>query len=73
MFHWLFKKTKTSPALQKADTAIAMVNDLTNTMRAYSSGNDPVKALMSDLWQHRNNVPFMVTVYEAIQEVKPPT
>lgn len=71
MFDW-FKINKASPALEKADNAIAMVDDLTNSMRAYSAGNDPVKALMSDLWQHRNNVPFVTTIYEAIQEVKLP-
>jgi len=66
-----FRKKEHFIAMSKADNAIAMVDDITNRMRSYSAGPDPIKGLMSDLWQHRNNIPFVTTVYEAIQEVKP--
>ena len=52
--------------------AIIMADEITEIMRQYSNGNDPVKGLMADLWRHRNNIPFMTTVFEAIQEVKQP-
>ncbi len=67
-----FKPHKKPVAIERANVAIRMADELTQSMRSYSSGNDPIKGLMADLWQHRNNVPFVTTVYEAIQEVKPP-
>lgn len=70
IFNW-FKRHTFSPAVEKADTAIKMADELTVEMKRYSSGDDPIKSLISDLWRHRNNVPFVTTVYEAIQEVKP--
>jgi hypothetical protein len=66
----MFKKQKKS-ADQLADEAIEMADSLTNHIRNLNGNTHTVKAMISDIWHYRENTPFVTTVYEAIQEVKP--
>jgi hypothetical protein len=70
LFKW-FKRDMAQPALDRADKAIRIADELTNAMRHYRSSNDAVESLIIDLRRHRRNIPFITTVYEAIQEAKP--
>jgi hypothetical protein len=58
-------------AEQLADHAISMADDLVTHIRKMNGNTHTVKEMISDIWAHRENTPFVVTVYEAIQEVKP--
>jgi len=72
LFKWFkYNSSHHEPVLDRADKAIKIADELTDTMRRYKSGNDPVEALIIDLRRHRKNVPFLTTVYEAVQEAKP--
>ena len=72
LFKWFkYNSSRHEPVLDRADKAIKIADELTDTMRRYKSGNDPVEALIIDLRRHRKNVPFLTTVYEAVQEAKP--
>lgn len=62
------KTAKTIAALERADIAIQMIDELLADIVA----SDPVNDLIADILQNRNNTPFLVTVYEAVQEVKQP-
>lgn len=57
---------KPDPAYSKA---IEMSNDLIDKMRKNQDAKNPVTALMADIWMQRHNIPYMTTVYEAVQEV----
>lgn len=50
--------------------AMGVSSDLIRRMRETSNSNDAVRAVMSDIWAQSHNVPFMVTVFEAVQEAK---
>lgn len=52
--------------------AVAVSEDVIQRMREASNSNDPARAVMADLWHQRHNVPFMVTIVEAIEEMKSP-
>lgn len=54
-----------------ADIAIDMADNLTNQIRNLNGNTHTVKQMISDIWYFRENTPFVTTVYEAIQEVKP--
>lgn len=58
--------------IARADIAIDMANDLITTIQNLNGNTHTVKEMISDIWAHRENTPFVVTVFEAIQEVKPP-
>lgn len=62
------------PAMADIAYADAMneSGDLLERMRAASASRDPVRAVMADIWQQRNNIPFMATIYEAAQEMQAP-
>ncbi len=53
--------------------AMSLTEEVTVKMRETAASNDPVRALMADLWAQHHNVPFMTTVYEAVQEMKSAT
>ena len=55
-------------AIAKADLAIRLIDEFLLDLLQ----DDPVRELIADIVRHQHNVPFMVTVYEAVQEVKPP-
>jgi len=65
----LNKNRKSANAL--ADKAIEMADDLTSHIRNLNGNTNTVKSIISDIWHYRENTPFVTTVYEAVQEVKP--
>lgn len=60
---------QTLDTIARANTAIQMMDDL---VAEIVSDDHPVKDLIADILQNRDNTPFLVTVYEAVEEVKPP-
>lgn len=50
--------------------AIALSDELLQHMREASISNDPVRAVMADIWAQHHNVPFMTSVIETVQEAK---
>lgn len=58
-------------ANELADVAIDMADILTNQIRNLNGNTHIVKEMIGDIWHNRENTPFVTTVYEAIQEVKP--
>ena len=58
-------------ANELADIAILMADNLTNQIRNLNGNTSAVKQMIGDIWHYRENTPFVTTVYEAIQEVKP--
>ena len=48
-------------------------DDLISRMRESSGSKDAVRAIMADIWAQHHNIPFMTTVYEAVQEMKAAT
>lgn len=52
-------------------SAMSKSDDLLTKMRESSSDNAAV-AVMADIWAQRRNIPFLVTVYEAVEEMKVP-
>lgn len=53
--------------------AMTVSEDLIARMREASRSTDPARAVMADIWSQKNNIPFMATVYEAVQEMKAAT
>lgn len=60
---------QTAESIARANTAIQMMDDL---VAEIVSENHPVQDLIADILNNRNNTPFLVTVYEAVEEVKQP-
>lgn len=50
--------------------AMKVSSDLLSKMREYSSSTDAARALMADIWSQNHNIPYLVTVYEASQEMR---
>ncbi len=50
--------------------AMAVTDDLLDKMREASQSTDAARSVISDVWAQAHNVPFMTTVYEAVQEAK---
>lgn len=55
-------------AASKYETAMEISDELHRRMMAHSTGSDPARGVMADIWSQRNNVPFMTTVVEAVAE-----
>lgn len=64
--------TRKQSADALADLAISTIDDLVTHIQQMNGNTHTVKEMISDIWAHRENTPFVVTVFEAIQEVKPP-
>jgi len=60
----------TRPSEQAYVTAINESSDLLRRMREHSRSTDAARAVMADVWAQNHNIPFMTTVYEAVQEAK---
>lgn len=58
-------------ANELADIAMNMADTLTNHIRNLNGNTHIVKEMIGDIWHHRENTPFVTTVYESIQEIKP--
>jgi hypothetical protein len=50
--------------------AMNISGDLLRHMGEASTSTDAARGLMADIWAQNNNIPFLTTVYEAVQEVK---
>ncbi len=48
--------------------AMRVTDDFISQIRQAS--NHPVRAVVSDIISHADNVPFMTTIYEAVEEMK---
>jgi hypothetical protein len=57
---------------EKYRRAMTESGDLLAEMREASRSDDPVIALMADIWAQRHNVPYVTTMYEATQEMNAP-
>lgn len=57
---------------QKYVAAMRQSDDLLRDMREAEASADPVRSLMASIWAHRHNVPFTVTVHEAVHEMRAP-
>lgn len=51
------------------DKAMHVSDDLIARMRDASESSDPARAVMADIWAQRNNVPYITTTYQAVQEL----
>jgi hypothetical protein len=49
--------------------AMSQSDELIRKMQDASNSNDPVRAVMADLFLQRHNVPFMVTIVETVEEM----
>jgi hypothetical protein len=50
--------------------AMRVSGDLLRRMGESSSSTDAARAIMADVWAQNHNIPFIVTVYESVQEMK---
>lgn len=50
--------------------AMRQSTDLVRHMRDCSMSTDAARAIMADVWAQNHNIPFLTTVYEAVQEAK---
>ena len=71
----IFRNGNTQPpAIDRGDAAYAQVmsdtTELVDRMRAASRTTDAARSVIADIWMRAQNVPFMATVYEAVQEAK---
>jgi hypothetical protein len=61
-----------SPGSDAYDRAMNVSGELLVKMQKYSHSTDAPRAIMADVWVHNHNIPFMTTVFEAVQEAKSP-
>lgn len=50
--------------------AMRVSGDLLRRMGEHSASTDAARAVMADVWAQHRNIPFLTTVYEAVQEAK---
>jgi hypothetical protein len=50
--------------------AMRVSGELLKRMGDASISTDAARALMADVWAQKRNIPFLTTVYEAVQEAK---
>lgn len=67
----MLNRNRKQSANELADKAIEMADTLTRDIRNLNGNTHTIKAMISDIWHYRENTPFVTTVFEAIQEVKP--
>lgn len=53
-----------------AKAAMSVSSDLIHRMQDASASNDPVRALMADVWAQRQNMPYITTLYESNEEMQ---
>lgn len=63
---------RSSSADTAFDEAMNVSDDLIKHMQETSQSRDAVRAVMADVWAQRNNIAFMTTTFEAVQEAKAP-
>lgn len=51
------------------DRAMSVSGNVLQKMEEASESHDAARAVMAGLWLHSRNVPFMTTVYQAVEEV----
>lgn len=52
------------------DKAVGASDDLIQRMRDSAPSTAAVRAVVTDVWAGHRNIPFLTTVYEAVQEMK---
>lgn len=52
------------------DKAVGASDDLIQRMRDSAPTTAAVRAVVTDVWAGHRNIPFLTTVYEAVQEMK---
>lgn len=50
--------------------AMRVSGELLRRMGEHSTSTDAARAVMADVWAQNRNIPFLTTVYEAVQEAK---
>lgn len=62
------------PARSRGDIAYARAmsasDDLLYRIREAGRETDAAREVIADIWSQASNIPFMTTVYEAVQEAK---
>ncbi len=46
--------------------------ELSHMLRISARSTDAARALMADIWAQNNNIPFLTSVTETVQEMKSP-
>lgn len=69
MSRYLTVKRERPRATPAIDMALAASDDLIERMRSSTMSGDPVRGIMSNLWEQRHNVPYLTTMYEANAEM----
>lgn len=64
------RRRRVRPPNRNVELALAATDELIERMRASSASNDPVRAIMANLWEQRHNVPYVTTIFEADAEMK---
>jgi hypothetical protein len=50
--------------------AMKASDELLATLREHEEHTDAARSIIFDIWKQARNIPFMTTVYEAVQEAK---
>jgi len=56
-----------------SDLLMLASDDLIQRMRSSSASGDPVRGIMSNLWEQKHNIPYITTMYEANAEMQSAT
>lgn len=61
-----------APAPTRGDQAYAEAMNESDDLRKrlQEAGNSAAGTIVTDVWAHRRNMPFLTTVHEAVQEAK---
>jgi hypothetical protein len=62
-----------SPGDAAFNKAMRANTELISHMREASQSKDAVRGLLADIWAQHHNIPFMTTVYQAVQEMNSAT
>lgn len=58
-------------AISRANEAIAMADEITAKVKKANGTTDTIVLIIVDILNNKDNIPFVTTVYEAVQEIKP--
>jgi hypothetical protein len=72
----IFGTRKSPPPLSPGPGEVAFEKVMSESralrakLRAASQSTDAARAIMADVWEQSRNTPFIVTVFEAVEEAK---
>lgn len=52
------------------ERAVGASDDLIRRMRENPKSADAARDMVADIWDHYQNIPFLTSVYETVQEMK---